>query len=151
MSCEGQLSSSIQEGHLFSRVFANFMPNIRKAGVVIRRPSDGRLLCVKQRASGFWGWSKGGREPGESVSQCALREFREELGCDAELLESEPSIRDHKAGIAFFCAQLKPDSIISIDRRELCAYEWLTEDELANRCTSNTTRRVLQSGILKKL
>ena len=40
--------------------------------------------------------------------------------------------------------------IISIDRHELCEFEWLTEAELAARATSNPTRRVLKSGSLTK-
>ena len=125
------------------------MPAIERAGIVVRRPTDGKLLCVKQRASMFWGWPKGGRNVNESVADCALREFREEMGCDAELLDAVPFHRD-RSGIAFFRGQLKAGSIISIDRHELCEFEWLTEAELAARATSNPTRRVLKSGSLTK-
>jgi 8-oxo-dGTP pyrophosphatase MutT (NUDIX family) len=125
------------------------MPAIERAGIIVRR-GDGKMLCVKQRASLFWGWPKGGRNPHESVSACALREFREEMGCDAELLDTTPFHRD-RSGIAFFRGQLAPGGIISIDKRELCEWEWLAESQLAERAVSNTTRRVLKSGSLMKL
>lgn len=125
------------------------MPAIERAGIIVRRPSDGRMLCVKQRASMFWGWPKGGRNLNETPAACALREFQEEMGCQAELLEPTPFHRD-RSGIAFFRGKLCANAIISIDRRELCDYEWLTEAELGKRDVSNTTRRVLQSGSLAR-
>jgi 8-oxo-dGTP pyrophosphatase MutT (NUDIX family) len=126
------------------------MPSVQRAGIVIHRNSDDRFLCVKQRASLFWGWPKGGRNPDESPADCALREFREEMGCEAELLDDHPFHRD-KSGTAFFRGRLREGAIISIDKRELCDYEWLTEEELRNRSVSNTTKRVLNSGALNKL
>ena len=44
--------------------------------------SDNRVLAVKGRRTGKWGFPKGHLEASESSLECALRELREEAGLD---------------------------------------------------------------------
>lgn len=54
---------------------------------VIVRDSEGRLLLVRDRASGEWGLPAGGIEPSEAPIEAAHRELREETGItSAELV-----------------------------------------------------------------
>ena len=56
------------------------------AAAVIRR--DGRYLICRRRpgdkSGGLWEFPGGKREVGETLEQCAVREIREELGCEIE-------------------------------------------------------------------
>ena len=55
------------------------------ASVVIRDP-DGRLLLVKRADDGTWCLPGGRLEPGESWTECAVRECREETGLTVAVL-----------------------------------------------------------------
>ena len=55
------------------------------ASVVIR-DRDGRLLLVKRADDGTWCLPGGRLEPGESWTECAVRECREETGLTVALL-----------------------------------------------------------------
>lgn len=59
----------------------------------------GAVLCVRRGAKGFpstaekWEFPGGKLEPGETASQAAVREVREELGLDVEALAETPPVR----------------------------------------------------------
>lgn len=46
---------------------------------------DGRLLLIHKTDNGLWALPGGGHEPGESISQTAVRETKEETGYDVEV------------------------------------------------------------------
>lgn len=50
------------------------------AAAVLVSDADGLLLLVRSVRRGSWGAPAGGREPGESVRECAVREVQEECG-----------------------------------------------------------------------
>jgi 8-oxo-dGTP diphosphatase len=54
---------------------------IRAAGGVVRR--DGLIAVVHRPRRGDWSLPKGKLEPGEDDAAAAVREVREETGCDA--------------------------------------------------------------------
>jgi mutator protein MutT len=58
------------------------------AGLVFR---DGKLLITQRYADshlgGLWEFPGGKREPNETFEQCLIRELREELGIEVEVLE----------------------------------------------------------------
>lgn len=47
--------------------------------------AQGSLLLIRRTDNGYWSIPGGGVEPGESVSQAAVREVREETGIDCEV------------------------------------------------------------------
>jgi predicted NUDIX family NTP pyrophosphohydrolase len=62
----------------------------RSAGVLLRRPEDGRVLIVHpggpfwtKKDAGAWSIPKGEHDDGEEPEACARREFLEELGVEA--------------------------------------------------------------------
>jgi len=62
----------------------------RSAGVLLRRPDDGRVLIVHpggpfwaRKDAGAWSIPKGEHDDGEEPEACARREFLEELGVEA--------------------------------------------------------------------
>jgi ADP-ribose pyrophosphatase YjhB (NUDIX family) len=48
--------------------------------------TQGALLLIRRTDNGYWSIPGGGVEPGESVSQAAAREVREETGIDCEVV-----------------------------------------------------------------
>ena len=48
--------------------------------------AQGALLLIRRTDNGYWSIPGGGVEPGESVSQAAAREVREETGIDCEVV-----------------------------------------------------------------
>ncbi|TDD10868.1 NUDIX domain-containing protein [Nonomuraea deserti] len=54
------------------------------AGIVLR-DAGGRILLMRRAEDATWGVPGGGLEPGESWSEAALRECREETGWEARI------------------------------------------------------------------
>ncbi len=46
----------------------------------VLRDADGRVLLIKRSDNGLWAYPAGTMELGESISDCAIREVREETG-----------------------------------------------------------------------
>jgi 8-oxo-dGTP pyrophosphatase MutT (NUDIX family) len=62
-------------------------PNTRvRAGVgIILRDDLGRILLEKRSDCGLWGLPGGSIEPGESITEAAVREMKEETGLTVEI------------------------------------------------------------------
>ncbi|MEO3885117.1 NUDIX domain-containing protein [Nonomuraea sp. B5E05] len=70
------------------------------AGVVLR-DAGGRILLMRRAEDATWGIPGGGLEPGESWSEAALRECREETGWEARIdgllgIYSDPATQVHR-------------------------------------------------------
>ena len=64
------------------------LPIERKAGAVVYSEHDGEIyLALVHDVFGYWTLSKGSVEEGENSEQAAVREIKEEMGVDMEVLE----------------------------------------------------------------
>jgi ADP-ribose pyrophosphatase YjhB (NUDIX family) len=77
MSYEGQLRAVVGNRRL-----------IIPAARAVLRDGNGRLLLIRRRDSGEWGFPAGAVELGESVLDCCRREVREETGL--EVISADP-------------------------------------------------------------
>jgi 8-oxo-dGTP pyrophosphatase MutT (NUDIX family) len=65
------------------RELAGDRPLLLTGTRVVLRDTAGRLLLIRRRDNGRWAMPAGAMEYGESVTDCAIREVREETGLEA--------------------------------------------------------------------
>ncbi|MBR3329389.1 GNAT family N-acetyltransferase [Candidatus Saccharibacteria bacterium] len=82
------------EKHYFVRVKRD-MPIHKSCGCVIVK--DGKILMVGAEDKGvlYWGFPKGHKEPGESDEETAVRETKEEVGLNVEIVDDKPIVVYH--------------------------------------------------------
>lgn len=117
---------------------------IRVAAALIFR--EGRLLIAQRRAGdhlgGYWEFPGGKLEPGESFESCVVREVREELGAQVEIVTAFEQIEHAYPGkrvlIRFFTCRwlageprpLGAQAVRWIDRLELSTFQFPAADAL---------------------
>ncbi len=123
------------------------MKPFRKNASVIARKNGKFLLVKKPRDHHAWQFPQGGVEAEESFEEAALREFKEELGCDGIKILKEvgvysyqwPANAEINEHLREFCGQevhlfladfLGEDAGIMLDENELEAWEWVDVAEL---------------------
>ena len=109
--------------------------------IVIRQ--NGKYLMTLRVANdledmgylGFWQIPGGGWQVGETIEQAALREAKEELGVDVEIIQKIPKIFDsmrndwHGQLNCFFCRIKDPIQKIVLNE-EACEYKWFLPEEI---------------------
>jgi NAD+ diphosphatase len=113
---------------------------IQPVVVILIKKENKYLLTVRAEEGekennfhGYWQIAGGGLEFGESVEECAIREAKEELGVDVEIVRMLPKIyhdtrgRWHGIFIAFECS-MKDDAEIVLNE-ESSEYGWFTLEE----------------------
>lgn len=139
-----------------------------KIGVVIVA-DDGRVLLIKEKLSkdepALWNIIKGSHEGGETVGEAALRECREEVGLDVELVSSLGvyiSQAPGKTRIQFnFLAHAKStEATLAVSPEQesrgeaILEARWFTKEDLAimqpNEFMSSRTRELLNDWMTGK-
>jgi bis(5'-nucleosidyl)-tetraphosphatase len=109
------------------------------------------------RHGGYWEFPKGKPEKGESETETALRELKEETGLvgvistetpiDSEYIFTRAGVRYEKRVRYFFC-RVPDASPVTIEKHEVNDYSWLPLEELTDRATypqmKEVARKVLQ-------
>lgn len=128
-------------------------------GAVIYKIENNKLLfLIEHMALGHYSICKGHIEKGESETQCALREIKEETNLDVILDTSfsytvsyspkKNIIKD----VTFFLATPATDTII-VQKEEVVSASYLEYDDALSKLTFDTDRRTLELAneyILKK-
>jgi 8-oxo-dGTP pyrophosphatase MutT (NUDIX family) len=111
-------------------------------GVTAVIRDDDRFLLARQRDSGRWSLIGGGIEPGEDPRAALLREGREELGVDSDIvriigayggatLENVYPNGDHVGYVTVVYLCSLRTSSITVDEDEVLETRWATLAELA--------------------
>jgi len=95
---------------------------------------DGRLLVTRRRAgthlAGAWEFPGGKCEVGESLSECLVRELREELAIDAavgvEIFTTAHDYLDRRVELHFFRCQSPADPSSALGQE----MRWVAKEEL---------------------
>lgn len=123
----------------------------KSCGAVIYYRSDKAIkyLLVKNHNARCWSFPKGHIENGESEKQTAAREIKEETGLDVRF---ESDFREtgmyHPFGrtskkVVFFLAEARSDEV-SIQRREIDYYRWVTMEQARQLCKHENDIKVLE-------
>ncbi|MFJ7303543.1 (deoxy)nucleoside triphosphate pyrophosphohydrolase [Streptomyces sp. NPDC099088] len=97
---------------------------------------EGRLLAARRSAppelAGRWELPGGKVEPGEAPEQALVRELREELGVETELLERVPGEWPLKPGhvLVVWAARLRTGSAAPRPLQDHDELRWLTPEEI---------------------
>lgn len=109
------------------------------------RDGDGKVLVVRQRASGKWGIPKGALKVGERLTDAIVREVREETGLNVDVSEAAWMAISPR----LIVASLQPnptihESRVVIDPDEISEYKFVPESELAGMSSNgNESLRLL--------
>ncbi len=132
---------------------ASAMPIIRAAGGLVWRedPDGGRRLAVVHRPHRKdWSLPKGKLEEGERWEDAAVREVREETGCEARLVSF--------AGVVHYVPKSTPKVVLFWNMalvregplrfpEEVDELAWLTQKEALRRLDHETERELLLEAI----
>lgn len=123
----------------------------KSCGAVVYRiteRNDIKILLVKNRNGKCWTFPKGHIEQGEDEKQTALREIKEETGLNVEIEDDfrqtstyRPYGKIRKTAV-FFLARAEK-SIISIQKKELDYYLWVSIDEALKLCKHKNDTNIL--------
>jgi 8-oxo-dGTP pyrophosphatase MutT (NUDIX family) len=116
-----------------------------RCGCIIYNTDYNDVLVVQQKASGFWGFPKGGMEYKESFHQCAQRETIEEIGVYVPLTTFKYVPAFSVAGYIYFLINTRVLSTCNPkpDREEILDYKWVSIDELTKMTLSKKTYGVV--------
>jgi len=99
---------------------------------------DGKVLLVqeaKEKCYGKWNISVGGLEPNESLTDGAIREVKEETGCDVELTGIvciDYGVRENKPFMAIIFSTNLMKEDIKFNKDEILDVKWYDIDEIIN-------------------
>lgn len=113
------------------------------AGALLWRRENGvlKVLVIHRERYDDWSWPKGKLDKGETISEAAIREIREETGLSValgvKLFELEYKIENNNRKIVHYWAAHVTDKILAqqnfVPDEEVAALEWLTVPEAKKR------------------
>lgn len=99
---------------------------------------DGKVLLVqeaKEKCYGKWNISAGRLEPNESITAGAIREIKEETGCDIELtgiISIDYGVIEDKSFMAIIFSTKLLNENIKFNKDEILDVKWHDIDEIIN-------------------
>lgn len=121
-------------------------------GIIINSRKE---IVLSLHADGFWGFPKGGREPGESELETARREVWEEIGLqDLKLVKELPKYTrtsahnpnpDHLILMHMFLFTSEQVDLVPIDIKENPEARWFSIEKALETLSHSTDREYLES------
>ncbi len=121
---------------------------IKKAGAIVRN-TKGEILLVYRQGTEDWSFPKGHIESGETATQAAVREIREETGLDTTIIRSLPdhfylSPFEGEVTTAMFLAEpLNPKQDLRIEH-EGDALRWVPVDDVTKTISHENLQTYFQ-------
>ncbi|CAG7629870.1 NUDIX hydrolase [Paenibacillus allorhizosphaerae] len=119
--------------------------------------NDGMILMVRQtyKDETFWTFPGGRIEAGESPSQCAIRETKEETELEIEITDQVCEYFSAKINGTYYCyfgkiiggtAQLGSDPELGESEQELVDLQWFPVNEVADHPEVKRVLTFLETG-----
>lgn len=121
------------------------MTTEKSCGAVIFN-AEGKVLIVKHNA-GHWDFPKGHMEAGETETQTAIREVKEETNIDIDIIEeyryeSHYSPKENvEKTVVFFLAKSKSDKLVKQDA-EIANIGWFSNSEALDILTYDNAKEI---------
>lgn len=121
--------------------------------VIFDKESHNKVLVIYEKDRNFWGFPKGHIEEGETETQTALREVKEEVGIDVKILdekyryETNYIIKDKqvdKTSIFYIAEPIEDIVNIKNQEAEIEESKWVTIEEAFNILTFDNNKDVLK-------
>lgn len=127
--------------------------------LAIIRNNEGKYLMTLRVANdpedrgylGFWQIPGGGWQIGETMEQAVLREAREELGINVEIIQKIPKVFDSMRNDwrgqlnCYLCKMKNPDEKIVLNE-EASEYKWFTFDEIKKLKSFPANNSIIQEA-----
>lgn len=131
-------------------------PVLAAGVVIIHRGAEGdRILLLRSRMRGDWGYPKGHSDPGEDAYATARRELAEETGILQ--FELDPGFRfvstyvlpsgrnrGRQKKVTYFLARVETDSLVLSDEHD--AYFWATAADAEKKLPFGDLRRIARDA-----
>ena len=119
--------------------------------VIFRKAEDWNVLLIRHTKGRHISFPKGHVEPGETESQTAEREIREETGLQVRVdrrfrAENRYNIRPDTQKLVVIFAALTEQAEISPQPEEIAEAFWLPIEEAAARLTYERDRRIMRDA-----
>lgn len=129
---------------------------VAAGGVVLeRRDNHVRVVLIHRPKYDDWSLPKGKAEPGESITETALREVKEETGLDCRIIRELAQVRySYRTGKD----NLRPKTVhyflmepvggrLEAPGQEADAARWFDVDEASRRLTYERDRKLIQKAV----
>ncbi len=147
-------------GHMGHKVGLTELPGVAElaaekiefessCGCIIISDDDKVLMEreISRNGDRFWTFPKGHMEAGETETQTAIRETKEEVGLDVEIIDEKPIdnnyfLHDGKVlkRVMYFLAKVVGDAEIKIQAEEVEQARWMSFDEVRELADFEYTR-----------
>ena len=127
--------------------------NIVVGGIIEK---DGKYLLIqeaKKMCYGKWNFPAGHLDFNESLEQGAIREIKEETGCDVKLdgvcYVANRILEDDLRIMVFFNAKLVNENI-KYDKNEILDVKWIGYDEIMNKMDDELRGSYVKTAVYNK-
>ena len=123
---------------------------VAAGGLVERVMSDEiKLVIVRRTRYGDWVLPKGKPDGDETLEQTALREVKEETGCEARIVGRsytiEYNVRRMRKVVTFYQMAFVADGF-DVDPWEIAQVAWMSPREAVERLTYDTERAIVRTA-----
>ena len=114
---------------------------------------NNKVLLVYEKNRNFWGFPKGHMEKGENEIETALREVKEEVGLDVEIIDKEKRyilnyiIRDEIDKTTVLYLAIPKNKEIMMQESEIEKVKWCDFEEASETLTFDNSKEVFKKVI----
>lgn len=114
---------------------------------------NNKVLLVYEKNGNFWGFPKGHMEKGENEIETALREVKEEVGLDVEIIDKEKRyilnyiIRDEIDKTTVLYLAIPKNKEIVMQESEIEKVKWCDFEEALETLTFDNSKKVFKKVI----